>query len=63
MKLGPGLLSNIYDGIQRPLELLKKKSGAFIGKGIVAEPLTRTRNGSSSPGKEIKKGAQSRRAT
>jgi V/A-type H+-transporting ATPase subunit A len=26
VKLGPGLLGNIYDGIQRPLEALKKKA-------------------------------------
>lgn len=34
--LGPGLLSSIYDGIQRPLEELIKKSGSFIGRGIDA---------------------------
>ncbi len=32
--LGPGILSNIYDGIERPLKLIEKKSGAFIEKGI-----------------------------
>ncbi len=39
VKLGPGLLSKIYDGIQRPLEALEKASGVFIAKGIQAEPL------------------------
>ncbi|WGS64309.1 V-type ATP synthase subunit A [Marinitoga aeolica] len=34
--LGPGLLSSIYDGIQRPLDELIKKSGSFIGRGIDA---------------------------
>ncbi|AEX85003.1 archaeal/vacuolar-type H+-ATPase subunit A [Marinitoga piezophila KA3] len=34
--LGPGLLSSIYDGIQRPLNELIKKSGSFIGRGIDA---------------------------
>ncbi|MGD0510945.1 MAG: V-type ATP synthase subunit A, partial [Candidatus Micrarchaeaceae archaeon] len=29
VRLGPGLLSKIYDGIQRPLEVLEKRSGAF----------------------------------
>ena len=29
VELGPGLLGMIYDGIQRPLELLEKKSGSF----------------------------------
>jgi V/A-type H+-transporting ATPase subunit A len=32
--LGPGLLSSIYDGIQRPLPVLEKKSGSFISRGI-----------------------------
>ncbi len=39
VELGPGLLGQIYDGIQRPLEILEKKSGAFIAKGIIADPL------------------------
>ncbi|GAB6190104.1 ATP synthase subunit A [Marinitoga arctica] len=34
--LGPGLLGSIYDGIQRPLNELIKKSGSFIGRGIDA---------------------------
>lgn len=32
--LGPGILSNIFDGIQRPLKDIEAVSGAFIGKGI-----------------------------
>ena len=34
VELGPGILSNIFDGIERPLQSLMQKSGAFIGKGI-----------------------------
>ena len=34
--LAPGLIGNIYDGIQRPLEELRKLSGDFIGRGIEA---------------------------
>ncbi len=34
VELGPGLLENFYDGIQRPLELMEKVSGAFIARGI-----------------------------
>jgi V/A-type H+-transporting ATPase subunit A len=37
--LGPGLLGQIYDGIQRPLEEIKKTSGGFITPGIKIEPL------------------------
>ena len=35
VNLGPGLIANIYDGIQRPLEAIKKVSGDFISKGII----------------------------
>jgi len=34
IELGPGLLSNIYDGILRPLDLIKEQSGAFIARGV-----------------------------
>ena len=39
VELGPGLLGNIYDGIQRPLPILKEKSGDFIKRGITAFPI------------------------
>ncbi len=34
VKLGPGLLSNIFDGIARPLNVIEEKSGPFITRGI-----------------------------
>jgi len=34
IQLGPGLLTSIYDGIQRPLPILRDKSGDFISRGI-----------------------------
>ncbi|GHV85288.1 V-type ATP synthase alpha chain [Spirochaetia bacterium] len=37
--VGPGLIGTIYDGIQRPLKVLYKKSGAFMSPGIRADPL------------------------
>ncbi|MBQ3940202.1 MAG: V-type ATP synthase subunit A, partial [Oscillospiraceae bacterium] len=39
--LGPGILNNIFDGIERPLKTLESVSGAFIGDGI-AVPLLDT---------------------
>ena len=39
VSLGPGVLGQIYDGIQRPLEILEEKSGAFIARGISADPI------------------------
>jgi V/A-type H+/Na+-transporting ATPase subunit A len=38
-QLGPGLLGTVYDGLQRPLETLAARSGAFIQRGIDAAPL------------------------
>jgi V/A-type H+-transporting ATPase subunit A len=43
VELGPGLLSSIYDGVQRPLPVLLLKSGDFIGRGITAPGLDRTK--------------------
>ncbi|MEN6500661.1 MAG: V-type ATP synthase subunit A [Rectinema sp.] len=37
--LGPGLIGSIYDGIQRPLPMLKGLSGAFLKPGLAGEPL------------------------
>jgi V/A-type H+-transporting ATPase subunit A len=37
--LGPGIVSNIFDGIQRPLRLLEQQSGSFISRGNNAPPL------------------------
>jgi V/A-type H+-transporting ATPase subunit A len=34
VELGPGLLTSIYDGIQRPLEVLQDKMGDFILRGV-----------------------------
>lgn len=37
--LGPGIINNIFDGIERPLKKIKEKSGAFISRGCSATPL------------------------
>ena len=37
--LGPGLLGNVYDGIQRPLKRLEQESGPFIGRGLTVDAL------------------------
>jgi len=34
VELGPGLLTNIYDGIQRPLPAIMNKTGNFISRGV-----------------------------
>ena len=37
--LGPGILRNIFDGIERPLQEMEKESGAFIATGSNVAPL------------------------
>jgi V/A-type H+-transporting ATPase subunit A len=39
VELGPGLLESIYDGIQRPLHVLKEEMGNFIKRGVSADGL------------------------
>ncbi|MCL7414123.1 MAG: ATP synthase subunit A [ANME-2 cluster archaeon] len=39
VELGPGLIESIYDGIQRPLPILKEKMGDFIERGVSADGL------------------------
>ena len=42
VELGPGILTNIYDGIQRPLKQIEEESkGFFMQRGIDARPLDR----------------------
>ena len=40
--LGPGILRNIYDGIQRPLPALQNESGPFIARGCNMPSLDKT---------------------
>ena len=32
--LGPGILNNIFDGIQRPLSAIREKNGIYIDRGV-----------------------------
>jgi V/A-type H+-transporting ATPase subunit A len=54
VELGPGLLSSIYDGVQRPLPVLKSKQGDFVSRGVSAPGLDRTRKWKFKP--SVKKG-------
>lgn len=42
-ELGPGLLSSVYDGIQRPLPVLMKRMGDYIKRGVSAPGLDHTK--------------------
>ena len=54
--LGPGLLGSIFDGIQRPLDKIKKASGDFIARGVTVDPLDRKRKWKFQP--KVKKGSK-----
>lgn len=43
VELGPGLIGQIYDGIQRPLGQLAELSGEFLAKGVTAPALARNK--------------------
>jgi len=60
-ELGPGLLSSIYDGVQRPLPILKEKQGNFVSRGVTAPGLERSKKWKFRPsvrkGDDLKGGA------
>jgi len=41
VELGPGLIGSIYDGIQRPLDILRQRTGDRISRGITIPGLNR----------------------
>ena len=41
VELGPGLIGSIYDGIQRPLDVIRSQKGDFVTRGIELPPLDR----------------------
>ncbi len=41
VELGPGLIGQIYDGIQRPLEDIRRQVGDTIKRGIEVDPISR----------------------
>jgi V/A-type H+/Na+-transporting ATPase subunit A len=54
LELGPGMLSSIYDGIQRPLDKIREAQGDFISRGVIVSSLDRTRRWKFVP--KVKKG-------
>lgn len=43
MTLAPGILNNIFDGIERPLEKISETGGAFITRGVSVDALDRNK--------------------
>lgn len=44
VRLGPGMIGNMFDGIQRPLDKIKAKHGSFIPSGLGLSNLDEERN-------------------
>ncbi|HCL56796.1 MAG TPA: V-type ATP synthase subunit A, partial [Spirochaetia bacterium] len=55
VELGPGIMENFYDGIQRPLHKLAEASGAFISRGLMIPGLDRDKKWEFKP--VVKEGA------
>jgi V/A-type H+-transporting ATPase subunit A len=56
VELGPGLLGQIYDGIQRPLPIIQDLIGPRIRRGVIPQALDRKKRWCFQP--EVKKGAR-----
>jgi len=54
VELGPGLISSIYDGIQRPLDKIRLAKGDFITRGAEADGIDRKKKWEVTP--KLKKG-------
>ena len=51
--LGPGLLGQVYDGLQNPLQILARDQGFFLARGIYADPLDQNKKWSFVPAVKI----------
>ncbi|MDJ0777950.1 MAG: V-type ATP synthase subunit A [Gammaproteobacteria bacterium] len=58
VELGPGLLGQIFDGVQRPLDEIMRQSGEHIGRGLELSALDRTRSWHYVPEEDLVVGAR-----
>lgn len=60
VELGPGILGNIFDGIERPLKVLRDEDGSFLERGKTVPAIDRDRLWETTillkPGDEVKTG-------
>ncbi|MBN2030130.1 V-type ATP synthase subunit A [bacterium] len=54
VELGPGLIESIYDGVQRPLDIIRQQEGDFITRGINIPGIDKSKKWSFNP--RVKKG-------
>jgi V/A-type H+/Na+-transporting ATPase subunit A len=55
-ELGPGLLGQIFDGVQRPLASILERSGAYLTRGLNLSPLDRQKTWTFTPSPDHKPG-------
>ncbi|OFI05583.1 V-type sodium ATPase catalytic subunit A [Clostridium acetireducens DSM 10703] len=53
VELGPGLIESMFDGIQRPLDVIEAKAGDFITRGVEVESLNREKKWKFNPIKNV----------
>ncbi len=53
VELGPGLLGQIYDGLQNPLPEIAEKKGFFLESGVYLKALSRTQKWTFSPSAKV----------
>lgn len=53
VELGPGLLENMFDGIQRPLDMIRQQIGDFLEKGVEVKALNREKKWKFEPRKKV----------
>ncbi|RLA91593.1 MAG: V-type ATP synthase subunit A, partial [Deltaproteobacteria bacterium] len=59
-ELGPGIITNFYDGVQRPLDAIRERAGDYITRGVEVPALDRERQWDFTPtaeeGKQVEGG-------
>ena len=43
VELGPGLIGQVFDGVQRPLEVIRSQQGTFIWRGVQTDAIDKTK--------------------
>jgi len=56
VELGPGILKNFYDGVQRPLESIRNKVGDYVERGVSVDALDREKKWQFTPVPTIEEG-------
>jgi len=58
VELGPGILKNFYDGVQRPLEGIRNKVGDYVERGVSVDALDRSKKWQFTPVPSMEEGKE-----